>query len=363
MTSAIELLAKHAELEEKLGDGDGGNFISGWQCVNPWHNLITAEIDERRRQLSDREYMYADRFSSLEESFVQLHASLDRTLPQRIIFGAGSTVLLLLAASWLSTKEKHEIYYVTPMYFTLHSALKILGIRCRPVNGLQPYEQEFSLNLPEDGGVLVVTDPVWYSGTKIANHTMEQIRIWQRSTNSLVVVDGSFQYMDWSHSDIELTATLDPSLTLRVVCPTKQLAVHGFRASYMLVPDSQYREVLTLHSHLFGSASIDTIAFLLAGANLLKQKFRYLLADYAHHRYVQLRAAGLITAPWQSNSGYFCFERFAKADSIPLLMDGSYFEQPRFPGFYRINLLSPQLKFLCHNIDIGFSIKLNELPA
>ena len=364
LSGTSDLLARHAELEETLGDGDGGNFISGWQCLNPWHDSIRNEIDVDRHKLSDSEYLYADRFPSIEQSFTDFHSTRDVTRPERIIFGSGSTALLLLAASWISLQGFEEVFYVAPMYFTLHSALTVLGIRPRPINGLHPYEESFSINLPPSRAVLILTDPIWYSGTVVSAGVIKQIREWQLATGSLVLVDGSFQYMAWSHADVEPTASLSPALTLRIICPSKQLVMHGYRASYALVPNRHYRELLTLHSHLFGSLSTDTIAFFLAaGRRLLVESFRSDLMSFASDRHSRLRARGVISAPWRPSTGYFCFEKILDANVNTLVMDGSYFEQPRFPGFARVNLLSPQIGQLYRDLDVGLGIKLNQPSA
>src|SRR5947209_6563428 len=132
LSDASDLLSRYADLEENLGDGDGGNFISGWQCINPWKDAISCSINEHRANLRDWEYLYADRFPAIENSFKSFHQNKDEIAPERIIFGSGSTAILLLLASWLPLQEITQVYYLAPMYFTLHSAFKVLRIRSRP---------------------------------------------------------------------------------------------------------------------------------------------------------------------------------------------------------------------------------------
>jgi len=44
------LLDRHAELESKYSDGDGGRFLSGWQCQNPWESHIKELFGKKARR-------------------------------------------------------------------------------------------------------------------------------------------------------------------------------------------------------------------------------------------------------------------------------------------------------------------------
>ena len=37
-----ELLRRHLDLETQEGDGQQGDFLSGWQCVNPWAGSLAG---------------------------------------------------------------------------------------------------------------------------------------------------------------------------------------------------------------------------------------------------------------------------------------------------------------------------------
>lgn len=358
---ASDLIARHIYLEEQLGDGDSGNFLSGWQCINPWQCTIDSEIVEMRQSITPSAYLYADRYPEIERAFSDLHQSTDGCPPERILFGAGSTQLLLLITAWIRNKNMSEVFYIAPMYHTLHWSLKTLGVRSRPVNSRHPFEPQFSFNLPDKETVLIVTDPIWYSGIRMTSEVIEKIAAWQSATNSVIVIDGSFQYMEWERPVENGIGCFDPSLTIRVVCPTKQLILHGYRASYALIPGRLYRDLATLNSMMFASLSIDTVAFLLAAPNLIMQQaFPRKLMSLAAHRHHKLRAKGLIRASWSPDCGYFCFERLGETGlEEQALMSGQYFEQPRYPDHHRINLLSPQIIALCSDVDTGLSVELS----
>jgi len=51
----------------------------------------------------------------------------------------------------------------------------------------------------------------------------------------VVVVDGTFQYLQWAWPErCERTSTLLRERTIRLVCPTKSLALHGIRFACLL---------------------------------------------------------------------------------------------------------------------------------
>lgn len=353
-----DLIARHIYLEEQLGDGDGGNFLSGWQCINPWRLAIEDEITGTRRSLDPSTYLYADAFPEIEHRFTDLHQVADRSRPERIIFGGGSTQLLHLIVAWMRSRGVSEVFYLAPMYHTLHWSMKALGIRPRPVNGRHPFELDFSFNLPDKKTILIVTDPIWYAGVRIRKDVINEIVRWQSMTGSIIVVDGSFQYMEWAESTKDVAYSLDPSLTMRVVCPTKQLVLHGYRAGYVLMPEQHYREMSTLNSMMFASLSIDTIALLLAVPSLVGHlAFPRKLMALAAYRHAQLRRRGYIHTPWSPDCGYFCFEKLEhKLIGRQVLMNGGYFGQKRYLDHYRVNLMSPQITLLCGDVDSDFSV-------
>ena len=119
----------------------------------------------------------------------------------------------------------------------MHYALEIFGIMARPISGQHAYEENFRVNLPDKKTVLVFVDPLWFSGRRVPVAVVSDIASWQERTGSIIFVDGSFQYMPWDGNRSEATSKLDITKTIRMICPTKILAIHGYRMSYALMPN------------------------------------------------------------------------------------------------------------------------------
>ncbi|MBN9368084.1 MAG: hypothetical protein J0H59_13785 [Comamonadaceae bacterium] len=355
------IIARHIHLEEQLGDGDDGNSLSGWQCINPWHRAIEREIAGAREHFDSSKYLYADQFPKIEQDFKSFHKTVDNATPERIFFGSASTQILYLISAWMHNQGVREIFYLAPAYHSLLFSMKMLGIRARPINNRHPFEADFSLNLPDKKTIIFITDPIWYAGIKIRPHVASEIGKWQATTGSIIVIDGSFQYLEWEGCAKNDVSVFDPSSTLRIVCPTKQLMLHGYRASYVLTPERFYQEISTLNSMIFASLSFETMALLHSTLNLIQHhQFPKKLMALASHRHGYLRQKGCIQASWQPDCGYFCFEELGEMTKQKtrnqILMDGNYFGQSRYPNHHRINLLSPQIALLYGEVDINFCV-------
>lgn len=342
------LLRRHAELEEKYGDGDGGRFLSGWQCENPWMDQIRGLVDEQAREIDSVEYLYLDSDPTLKEGLRRFHCSVDRITPDGQFCGAGASSIIFTFCAWLRQQNIQEIYYIPPLYFTLHFALRLFEIRARAISGRHAFELGFSFNLPSAKTVLLFVDPIWYVGIPIHKELINSLVDWQVRTGSLVFIDGSFQYASWEGMHGELSAFFDPVRTVRLICPTKALVSHGYRFAYALLPRPMHAPFAHIYANVYGSASVDDLAFArivpptLATGTISKSLMR-LAAD----RHQALRTSGRISAPWNPSCGYFVFEQIAA--NIPHgapLMDGSYFEQRRYPTYRRVNLFSPSLHML-----------------
>lgn len=342
------LLKRHAELEESYGDGDGGRFLSGWQCENPWAGDLKSRITEARTTLADENYQNLDDDSLILEGLREFHALMDRKAPSALFCGEGASALLFTTCAWLKTKGIKEVFYIPPLYFSLHFALNLLGIRARPVSGRQAYESAFTLNLPNQTAALLLSDPIWYAGIAVEEELVKQIDRWQRRTESFVFVDGSFQYMKWHGVQQEPTSSLSHDRTVRVICPTKLLALHGYRFAHATLPESIRADFSRIYTNLYGSASAESLAFgRVAVTALREQKLTSLLVELIASRHQALRLGGKISADWQANCGYFVFERIlAPLPKNSVMMDGTFFQQKRYPNHHRINLLSPSIGLL-----------------
>ena len=156
--------------------------------------------------------------------------------------------------------------------------------------------------------------------------------------------------MRWNGGTVEATAELETERTIRILCPTKALALHGYRFAYAILPKICGPTSRTHMQTSTGSASAESIAFGRTAAelpHLLRWRMTAGLVKLAADRHTNLRSTGKIYADWQPDCGYFVFERLMPetAGSTPL-MDGSFLEQRRYPDHRRLNLLSPSIGLL-----------------
>ena len=165
----------------------------------------------------------------------------------------------------------------------------------------------------------------------------------------MVFVDGSLQYLPWDGVLNENTAMLDPAFTFRLVCPSKQLSVHGYRFSYMLLPASHQRGMAWTYANIAGPASADSIVFAHEAITAMKnRKLPEALMQLVISRHAYLRKHKIIESEICPECGYFVFEKInvALPDGYSV-MDGKYFDLKSYPHYMKINLLSPSINLLC----------------
>ncbi len=331
-----------------LDDGDKGNFLSGWQCDNPFNGQLFRAVKNRAGNIDYGKYTYFDDDTELPEMIKTLHERIDGIRPEHVFCGSGSTSLLFGFATYLQKRGVRQIYFIPPMYFTLHLAFDRFGIRTIPVSERQPFEADFVLKLPaERESVLMILDPIWYAGTPISAETMKQIVNWQNATSSNVFVDGSLQYLSWVSAK-ELSAQLDPALTFRLICPSKQLSAHGYRFAYLLLPASQKQEFAWVYTNIFGPVNADSIAFAHEAISAVSDGSipRQTMA-LVSRRHKALRRDGVIQSLLTPSCGYFVFEKLnVDLPENYITVDGRYFTQPRFIDYIKINLLSPSVTMI-----------------
>lgn len=336
------MLRRHIDLETQEGDGQQGDFLSGWQCVNPWAGSLADRIGALTATLSAGRYSYPELDAELVEQVRTFHKASDGHFSQLASFAAGSSPLLAALCATLATGGVREVFCVQPLYFSLIWHLRLHGIRARAVSGRHPFEEGFKMNLPDRRTVLLLSDPTWYAGMSVPQAAIAEISAWQQKTGSTVFIDGSFQYMRWL-SGPELTAALDPSLTVRLICPTKTLALHGYRFAYVVSSRDWAVEFNRSLAMICGSNSLSlTACGRVCMEELSTGSVGSALTNLVSARHAELRASGSLSAPWQPDSGYFVFERIEPPPEVHL-MDGGYFGQKRFPGYFRVNLLSPSI--------------------
>src|SRR4051812_7811395 len=123
------LLQRHAELEARYGDGDSGRFLSGWQCDNPWASDLRKLVEEQSRDIDSGSYLYIDSDADIRQALIGFHQAVDEIRPDCVLCGNGSTTLIFTFCAWLRQKGVVEVFYVPPLYFSLHFALRLFGIR------------------------------------------------------------------------------------------------------------------------------------------------------------------------------------------------------------------------------------------
>jgi len=347
----IRLNSYYENLAFDLNDGDGGHFLSGWQCENPYASDFLTAVKERGKHIDYRKYQYFDEDEQLSEKICILHESFDDVRPQRILCATGSTSLLYAFVTYLKRIGINRVYYIPPIYFTLHIAFELYGMESIPVSEEQPFEQKFKLCLPEDAScVLIISDPVWFTGTKYSYSTICEISEWQKRTSSIVFVDGSLQYLSWNGNLKEITAELEPDHTFRLLCPSKQLSIHGYRFAYLLLPESHERGMAWTYANVAGPAPADSIIFAHEAVDAIQDRdITSKLINTVVKRYKHLRENNIIESNIIPECGYFIFERV----NVPLpdgysVIDGKYFHLDNYLGYIKINLLSPSLNILCN---------------
>ena len=284
--------------------------------------------------------------------------------PQSVLCGCGTTSLLSTFAAYLQSIGVTTVYFIPPLYITLQTGLERFGIQSIPVSEKQPYEAGFAMELPsEKNCVLLLTDPVWYAGMAITKQAVSDISDWQKTTQSLVFVDGSLQYMPWSGPRFEESSTLDPNLTIRLVCPSKQLGIHGYRFSYLLVPSLRLRGLAWTYTNIFGPAPVDSVAFGHEAILAIKNgDIPAKLMWMASCRYNHMITGGDIETSLLPHCGYFVFAKIVRPLPADYLkVDGSYFAQDAYPDNIKLNLLSPSIKLISSAYMIAEKDQLGRL--
>ncbi len=345
----MNLNAYYENLAFDLNDGDGGNFISGWQCYNLYAVDFLTAVKERSKHIDYCKYQYFDEDIELSEKICCTHSLFDDVRPQAVLCANGSSALLYSFVTYLKKLKINKVFYISPIYFTLQVAFELYGIKSIPISDRQSFEKGFLFCLPEENSsVLFLTDPIWYTGTKYSEQVISEISKWQKRTSSIVFVDGSLQYLPWNGFLKENTSKLDPAYTFRLVCPSKQLSVHGYRFSYLLLPASHLRGMAWTYANIAGPTSADSIIF--AHESIIAIRDRTLpdsLMQVVKRRHTFLRKHNIIESDISPECGYFVFEKI----NVPLpegysIMDGKYFDLTSYSGYIKINLLSPSIHLL-----------------
>lgn len=242
---------------EEYFDKNKINFLSEWS-FNKKINKYTG-FDKKKFEVKPNipvEYTFPDTNRRLNESIEKFH--IKEGLPKNsftVFISEGSTPMIaamVLLAKKLGYDKIHSIF---PLYFTIHKMCDSTNIDIIPCNNDFACFENIKLDLPKKKSFLFITDPVWSIGRHYSDKIFEELSKWQKRTGSMIFVDGSFSYMDWNTlTKKEPSIALDPNLTLRLVCPTKALCLHGLRFSYLLCPEEFSKEMARISISNTGSS-------------------------------------------------------------------------------------------------------------
>jgi aspartate/methionine/tyrosine aminotransferase len=330
----------HAALDERLVAIRHGIFVSDWNGTHPLTSRFLGSLGTSRR--APGQYATFDEDSLLTQKIVSFHNARDITQISRnmVVAGQGASSLITALGLWLREMHTEEVFYIPPIYFTFGYILELLQIRARPVSGFVPFASRFSLNLPPRRTTLILSDPVWFAGYGLPNQVIAEIRSWQKRTGSLVIVDGAFQYLAWSVRE-ENTSGLASDRTVRLICPTKALALHGYRFAYLLVPSRNRKAINHAYENCNGSASIDNLAFSHRAMDVLSSpRSNTQLIDLIKRRYGRASGAEAFSDIVSPDSGYFIFGKLKRSRRDLVSMGPEYFQVRGYNGFIRVNLLN-----------------------
>jgi aspartate/methionine/tyrosine aminotransferase len=343
-----ELVKKHRELDFLLSKASSGkHFISDWNCVHPFYLEHFENLEITKNEIKKYNYIRTnEHLTQLISDFHESNENLKFSL-QEIITSNGTKTIISALFVWLKMQNITEVYYIPPVYFTFHYFASIYGIELRPITKSHLYEEKPTLNFPDKKSLLIVTDPIWYAGFSVDKKIINDIVDWQKKTMSTIIVDGSFQYFKWNCSKEENTSLFNKENTFRIICPSKIVATHGYRFSYLILPEKHYEDVDFILDNLSGSSNPYDIKFAIKCMEILTdEKSNNALIIHTKSIYERLLTDDIISSSIVPNAGYFIFAKLNKNNDKFSSMDGKYFEQERYTDYVRINLLSPAIKEL-----------------
>jgi aspartate/methionine/tyrosine aminotransferase len=339
----LDLVEKHQLLDDAIRE-DRKHFVSDWNGTHPFvSEFLGPEILTRAVVTPDQaRYLYFDEELDVLDAVRKLHETREGLSLSRenVLAGPGSSSLLTALCLWILHQGYREVYYIPPLYYTLHYFLRMLTVRPRPVTGKHAFEIGAALNLPAKKALLLLCDPIWFAGRRVPPQMMETIANWQRDTGSSVIIDGSFQFMQWENGGMECSSILDPELTFRVISPTKSLAIPCFRFAYLLHPAWSHRELLFLYENTVGGATVGDVAFARRSLQVLRSdESNHRFTNYLKDNFELLIAKDVIHTRIVPDCGYFVFAVPRRELPRQIVMDQEYFELEGYPDHVRINLM------------------------
>ncbi|MFD5461582.1 aminotransferase class I/II-fold pyridoxal phosphate-dependent enzyme [Kitasatospora sp. NPDC127059] len=345
MPSLFRMLALHEAVERERLTPGGRLFVSDYNGGHPFvADYLGPLADTPPFRLGDvTRYSAIDEDRALRSKIARMHGSWDEVEygPGQVIPTGGSSSALATFCTWLHLNGTRRVHYLPPVYYKFAYFFRKFGIEPVRVSEQHAHEHGFAPELPQERTVLLLTDPLWYAGQPVPAEVLKRIGQWQRATGSLVFVDGTFQYLRWDGSRREKSATLPAELTLRLVCPTKYLSIHGYRCAHLLVPEGLRDSLAELHINLHGDVTVADRLFAHRAADLmLDGEGNRRLVDHIRANHRRLLEGGALRAGTPMETGYFLFAHPAAPAERLLALDQRHFELTGHDGFVRINLLN-----------------------
>lgn len=241
---------------DKFYDARGIVFLSEWFFDENVHRYTGIEENffEKKRKIPTQ-YCFPDSTQTLNKRIQNFHKKEGfYEEGSEIFITEGSTPMIASMVLFAKYLGFPEIYSVSPLYFNIFKIADLIDIPVRPINTDLTFRDD-NINLPLKKSILFLTDPIWSIGRHHSEKIFKKIRKWQKSTKSLVFIDGSFSYTDWYTKDKRSPGRiLDPALTFRLICPTKTLCLNGLRFSYLICPSKYRKEISQITSSSIGSS-------------------------------------------------------------------------------------------------------------
>ena len=345
---ALEL---HRRLDAILAQGFSGRFISGPETTHPFiHKYTDGFATDFGAQLGNYigNYGYLQDEVELADTIQTFHKHADgiEYSPDEIMVAAGSSALILGIMTFLRQHNVRSVHYFLPIYHTFYFLADLLDIALLPLCDKPLWENAAIPILPGGQQVLLFADPIWCAGRAVGDATIETVSRWQDRTGSTVIVDGTFQYLRWPGGrNKERSAELNRDHTIRLICPTKSLALHGIRFAYLLGPARILESIRWTCDHVTGSVSaFDMLSAEKVMRVLSSPEGNRSLIEHVRARYSELRAIGYIERTIvEPDCGYYVFGKVSRAEKADLFMDSRYFELTGPDDLVRINVLSPHI--------------------
>ncbi|MCK9415156.1 MAG: aminotransferase class I/II-fold pyridoxal phosphate-dependent enzyme [Candidatus Dojkabacteria bacterium] len=243
---------------DKAYDSSGIIFLSEWFFDEKVHQYTGIDKDFFNVPFEiPTQYYFPDSYQKLNKDIENFHRESEGYYEdgEEIFITEGSTPMIASLLIFAKSLGFDRIYSVSPLYFNIFKVAELIDMPISPINSTLTHDNA-DINLSDKKSFLIITNPIWSIGRHQSEDVFEKLAEWQKSTKSLIFVDGSFSYTDWySREKKEPERILDPTLTFRLICPTKTLGLNGLRFSYLICPSEYKKELSRITCSTIGSSS------------------------------------------------------------------------------------------------------------